>query len=111
MVATNCHVPLNSVASADAQCALHDGKLVLFVNGEATTQSFGFGGIWGGGIVWLTGSNSACAAASNVLFVSAVGSQPPPFQNPDCVPSDLISAAILFESVTGPHADAYWFHT
>jgi hypothetical protein len=89
-----------------SQFALHDGNVVLFVNGDATTQSFGWGGICGGGIVWLTEPNSACAAASNVLFESVTGSHPPPFQNPDCEPPKFISEAILFDTVTGPHAPA-----
>ena len=33
------------------QFVLQAGKLVLFVNGETTTQSLGAGGILGGGIV------------------------------------------------------------
>jgi hypothetical protein len=33
------------------QLVLQAGKLVLFVNGETTTQSLGAGGILGGGIV------------------------------------------------------------
>jgi hypothetical protein len=99
------------ITPAASQFALQGGKLVLFVNGETTAQSFGIGGIKGGGIVVLGGVNSVCAPASYVLFVCVTVPQPPPSQNPDCVPSDLISVAILLENVTGPHADAYCFHT
>ena len=96
---------------AGCYLVLHDGKLVLFVNGVTTTQSFGTGGIDGGGMVLLGGVNSVSAAPSNVLFVEDTVPQPPPFQNPDWEPSGLVSVAVLLLTITGPHADEYWFHT
>ena len=71
---------------------------MLFVNGEATTQSLGAG-------------ETLAAVWSDSVNVSVTGSHPPPFQNPDCAPLVLVSVAMLFDTVTGPQAPEYCFQT
>jgi hypothetical protein len=89
------------------------GTLVLFVNGEATAQFFGCGGMGGGGIFCETGESACTAAASKVLFVRVRGSHPPPFQKLLGVPSEAMALAMLFETCTGPQggSEALIFQT